>query len=250
MAASSQASPSPALSVALLLCSPALAALHPGFLDSRHRPTSCSPRTSRSPPCAAVASADPPTDLPALPLPPLPVLEQEELLRLEAGERVFRQQPPEGGGTGFGFSVQEVCLSPRSAFEIVRDFDAYAERITTVRKATRYTSEVPGMQEELCYSFLVSRIRLVLNVRFNIDPAARRVAWQLDKRSWVLEDSSGYWLVEPVLNRPDMSRVWFCVSVRLNKRVPGFVVSLVSRYGLKKATSWIAEVPACDLDDA
>ena len=60
---------------------------------------------------------------------------------------------------------------------------------------------------------------------------------------------TGYWFVEPVLDRPDMSRVWFCVSVRLNKRVPGFVVSLVSRLGLKKATSWLGDLPECELPD-
>ena len=43
-------------------------------------------------------------------------------------------------------------------------------------------------------------------------------------------------------DRPCYARVWFSVAVALNKYVPGFVVGLISRLGLKKATSWIGDL--------
>ena len=102
-----------------------------------------------------------------------PELDEDEQRRLHAGERVSRQQPPERGGAGSGFSVQEVCLPPDAAWAAVRDFEGYAERIKTVRTVTRYTSEALGSEDAPCYNFLVSRIRLVLNVRFDVDETSR-----------------------------------------------------------------------------
>lgn len=58
----------------------------------------------------------------------------------------------------------------------------------------------------------------------------------------------GYWLVEPLADRPGLVRVWFCVTVRLARLVPGFVVGLVSRLGLKKATSWVADLGSRSTD--
>ena len=91
------------------------------------------------------------------------------------------------------------------------------------------------------YSFLVSRIRLVLNVRFAVDSPQRYASWVLDRPSWVLDDSTGYWRVQPIPERPGVSRVWFCVAVKLKPLVPRFVVGLVSRLGLAKATRWLKE---------
>ena len=45
--------------------------------------------------------------------------------------------------------------------------------------------------------------------------------------------------MQEVEDRPGIVRVWFCVSVRLKPLVPGFVVRLVSRLGLFKATKWL-----------
>ena len=42
--------------------------------------------------------------------------------------------------------------------------------------------------------------------------------------------------------RPGVSRVWFYVSVELKEFVPGFVVQLVSKLGLKKASSWVKDL--------
>ena len=82
-------------------------------------------------------------------------------------------------------------------------------------------------------------IRLPLAVRFTVSDAERYATWVLDRPSWVLAESTGFWHVQPLPTRPGYVRVWFCVAVRLRARVPGFVVGLVSRLGLRKACFWV-----------
>ena len=74
------------------------------------------------------------------------------------------------------------------------------------------------------------------------DEAVAADAGRLDVPSWVLDDSTGYWRVEPVRDRPGAVRVWFCVAVKLKPLVPRFVVGLVSRLGLRKATKWLKDL--------
>ena len=92
---------------------------------------------------------------------------------------------------------------------------------------------------ESCYDFLVSRIRLPLAVRFTISDADRYAAWVLDRPSWVLRESTGFWHVQAVPERPGYVRVWFRVAVLLKARVPRFIIGLVSRLGLRKACFWV-----------
>jgi len=169
--------------------------------------------------------------------PELPQLSAEEEARLLQGERVQRQTLVEGVGSGY--AVQHIRAEPDTVWTCMRDFDSYDSLIGTVKRVTAYEPEVqvPGT---VCYNFLVSRIRLQLNVRWRVDDDQRYASWTLERPSWVLTDSSGFWHVEDVGG--GMVRVWFFAAVTLKKRVPGFVVGLVSRLGLRKACSWWEDV--------
>ncbi len=226
-------------------------------------------------------------------LSPLPTLTEEEEARLVAGERVHRQQLAKGYGNGF--SVYEMVCDPDTAWSAVTDFGRYNEVISTVRTASEVEPDEPGGPGSVCFRFIVSRLRLVLQVRFLLEEARRRASWKLDRprcalrappppppaapahrpptrhcrhapaspatalifpptpplaRSFVLADSTGYWQVEPVGPRGDRRiRVWFCVAVRLSARVPSFVISLVSRLGLQKATRWVKDLDECALPE-
>ena len=130
---------------------------------------------------------------------------------------------------------------PDSVWKCISDFGSYDALIKTVREAAPYTParEITGTS---CYSFVVSRIRLKLNVRFCVVSEQRYAYWSLERPSWVLNDSEGFWHVQTLEDKPGTVRVWFCVGVVLNPLVPGFVVNLVSRVGLKKAFSWVASM--------
>ena len=176
------------------------------------------------------------------PRPELPELSEEDESVLAAGKFLQRQLLDKGSGSGF--AVQEVRADVDEAWRCVADFAGYKDRIKTVRTAVAYTPEPDSLfgdlaPDECCYDFLVSRIRLPLAVRFTVSDAERYATWVLDRPSWVLAESTGFWHVQPVPTRPGYVRVWFCVAVRLRARVPGFVVGLVSRLGLRKACFWV-----------
>ena len=181
-------------------------------------------------------------------LPPLPELDEKEELLVQSGKCLRWQQPPSAKNpAGTGFAVQELRADADDVWKAVSDFSRYPELISTVRTATAYDApEGTGSEAaNVCrYNFLVSRIRLVLNVRFVVDDSQRYASWQLDRPSWVLDDSTGYWRVQAVPERPGMVRVWFCVAVRLKPLVPRLVVGLVSRLGLLKATRWLKDLNA------
>ncbi len=176
-------------------------------------------------------------------VPSLPHLTEDEDQKVRSGERLRWQQPPGAGGIGSGFAVCELRADADDVWDAVSAFDRYNELISTVRTAELYEEsedQPPSPGTSVCrYSFLVSRIRLKLDVRFTVDDAQRFAMWQLDRQSWVLSDSTGYWHVQQFVDRPEVVRVWFCVSVKLSKRVPGLVIRLVSRLGLDKATRWL-----------
>jgi hypothetical protein len=175
--------------------------------------------------------------------PVLPELDESEEQLVQSGALLRWQQPPEKGGVGTGFAVQELHTDVDTVWKAVSAFDRYDELISTVRSVEAYGSSEDEIPNTCRFTFIASRIRLRLDVRFLVDEAQRYAAWRLDRPSWVLSDSIGYWRVQAVEGRPGVVRVWFCVSVRLGRAVPGFVVALVSRLGLLKATRWLKQLP-------
>ena len=176
-------------------------------------------------------------------LPELPGLSPDEEQRLRTGQPL-RWQSLRPDGYGSGFAVQELHADTADVWRAVSEFAHYPERIPTVRTATTYD----GPEGELArpddsrWTFIVSRIRLRLDVRFTVREAMQYAEWHLDQQSWVLADSTGYWRVQECDGRPGVVRVWFCVEVRLKDFVPAFIVRLVSRFGLRKATGWLSDL--------
>ena len=179
----------------------------------------------------------------------LPSLDADEEAKVRRGEMLRWQEPPGAGGEGSGFAVMELCADPDEIFRAVSAYSRYDELIPTVRTATAYEDPEAGTESDnVCrYKFIVSRVRLRLDVRFATDDEQRYACWRLDKPSWVLADSTGYWHVQPCDDRPGVTRVWFVVRVRLAARVPGFIISLVSRLGLAKATRWLPQSFGCPM---
>ena len=171
--------------------------------------------------------------------PILPVLREHEQRRLAAGKRVQFQDFD--GKQGSGYAVQDIKADANAVWRCVSDFERYDSLIGTVREAAEYEPERP-VDGTSCYSFLVSRIRLKLNVRFCVSDEERFAYWTLERPSWVLNDSDGFWHVQALEGEQGMVRVWFCVGVVLSPLVPGFVVNLVSRVGLTKAFSWVSKM--------
>lgn len=182
----------------------------------------------------AAAAADGLLDRPG-PAPVLPTLSEEQTRALAAGERVELQNFDEATGSGEGFAVHEVRADAEEIWQVVTAYHRYVELIKTCRSATRYEccnreSELPIVPcavdapceaDGVCYQFIVSRLRLNLSVRFVTDDSLRYASWVLDRPTWVLRDSTGFWHVEPLDG--GRVRIWFSVAVLLNPGIPSFV---------------------------
>ena len=72
------------------------------------------------------------------------------------------------------------------------------------------------------------------------DANAGWLTWTLDySRQSDLDDSVGYWRVEPVPGKDGWSRVYYSVDVRVKGWVPGPIETLITKKGLMKATEWL-----------
>jgi len=116
------------------------------------------------------------------PNPVVPTLREVDLLMLDEGKRVQRQDLKGGGGSGF--AVQDIRADPATVWRCISDFTSYDRLISTVRTAQAYspTLVIPGTG---CYRFTVSRLRLCLDVRFCVDDEQRYAYWSLEQPSWV-----------------------------------------------------------------
>lgn len=168
--------------------------------------------------------------------PALPDLTEDEIVRINAGERVERVIMPKGT-TGSGISVQDVSAPADVVFEQIADFPMYKARIKTVRHVEMFADEGPSASALI----EVSRFRLQLFVDFVRHMKERCVAWTLndDRPTTFINECVGYWLVEELSVEPPRSRVWFVVRVRLWNFVPRVIEGLVARVGLRRATTWI-----------
>lgn len=113
----------------------------------------------------------------------LPALSKQDERQLAAGQRVQRQQL--GAGYGAGYAVQELAADADAVWRAVSAFERYAELIPTVKSVEVVRDADPALGGP-CFRFLVSRIRLLLHVRFGVDESARRASWELERPSWVL----------------------------------------------------------------
>lgn len=150
-------------------------------------PALCRPSAARSHPLLTVqtSSASAPTAKRCKrpgPKPVVPTLREVDLRKLDAGQRVQRQDLR--GGSGNGYAVQDIRADPEVVWRHISDFAAYDRLIATVRTAQAYspTQVIPGTG---CYRFTVSRLRLCLDVRFCVDNDLRYAYWTLEQPSWV-----------------------------------------------------------------
>jgi hypothetical protein len=66
------------------------------------------------------------------------------------------------------------------------------------------------------------------------------VTWTLDySRSSELDDSVGFWYVAKHPTKPNWTRLYYSVEIRVASWVPSFVENYLSKKGLVTATAWV-----------
>jgi hypothetical protein len=55
----------------------------------------------------------------------------------------------------------------------------------------------------------------------------------------VMRGADGFWFVESIPDRPDISRVWLVASITCSSLVPRMIVDYAASRALPRATTWL-----------
>lgn len=168
--------------------------------------------------------------------PAKPALTESDIATLSTGKPVLKQIR-EGKG-GRGIAVQDVHATPEQVWSRITSYGNYPEWVDNVKECAPYATE----GEHLKVRFVISA--LMVNVEYYIDhiyaPDQGYMTWSLDyTRESDLDDSVGFWVVEPIADKPGWTRVFYSVDVRIKGWVPKAIENMIAKQGLTKATSWV-----------
>jgi carbon monoxide dehydrogenase subunit G len=168
--------------------------------------------------------------------PPQIALSADDQAVLESGEPVFKKT--EGKRGGRGVAVFRVNASPAVVWSVIKDFDRYTKWIKNVDEIEVYkrTSSVMDVR------FKVSAMGMGIGyfIHHTYSDKTRVMTWTLDySRESDLDDSVGYWRIDPVPGQPDVSTVTYSVDIKVSGWVPGFIRTMLVDNGLKTATGWL-----------
>lgn len=169
--------------------------------------------------------------------PPAMKLSTEQLAQLDRGKAVMVQTQDRSGG-GRGMAIQDVAATPETVWSRITSYADYPRWVNLVSECGNY--EVAGDHIKTRFVLKGLGFRMEYFIDHVYRPEQGFMTWTLDyTRRSELDDSVGYWFVEPHPVREGWTRLYYSVDVRMKGRVPKFVQDLVTRKGLTEATAWV-----------
>jgi len=157
--------------------------------------------------------------------------------QLDRGKAVMAQFQ-DGTAGGRGMSIQDVAAPPETVWSRITSYEKYPQWVGPVSECETYKTEGDHIKTRFVLKGLGFRIEYFIDHTYRPDQGF--MTWTLDyTRRSDLDDSVGYWFVEPHPTRDGWTRLYYSVDVRMKGRVPKFVQDLVTRKGLKEATGWV-----------
>ncbi len=164
-------------------------------------------------------------------------LSAEQREKLAEGEVVHMTIKKEDkGGTGIG--VVDISTSPDVVWSRIMGFDHYAEWVGPVKFCDTYTQAGDTVRTHTkVKGFLYKYEYYLINVYW---PEHDLMLWTLDyDRKSDFDDCVGAWYVELHPEREGWSRAWFSSDLKLNSPIPGFLMKIIKKKGIKDAVSWV-----------
>ena len=168
--------------------------------------------------------------------PPVPTLTDADKASLAAGKPVLKQTQTDSGGRGT--AIQDVKATPDRVWSRITSYGSYPQWVEGVYECSNYKTD----GSHLYTRFLVGAMGMKVEyfIRHIYRPDLGYLTWSLDyTRTSDLDDSVGFWRVEPLADKPGYTRVYYSVQVKLSGWVPGFVEDMLANSGLTKATAWV-----------
>jgi len=193
----------------------------------------------------------------------LPKLSQDQIRKLQQGERV--QEQSRMGREGSGYVILDVKAPPYVVWECLLDFETYPETIPTVRDMQLFTNEklntgyvnekpvLPGTGRETRHygtpsvtraAFVLSKFRLNIAAihKYTPHPEGDYMEFTLDPSctNMVLKGAKGIWYTEEAPEgREDYTRVYLLCEVQISRALPSFIVDYAADRAMPRATTWL-----------
>jgi hypothetical protein len=169
--------------------------------------------------------------------PALPELSAKNLETLANGKAVQSQIKQEDG-TARGLAVQDVHATPEVIWDRILKFEKYTDWVSNVTETEVYERKGQHIKVRFVLNATIMSVEYYIDHIYN--PEEGYMTWTLDySRQSDLDDSVGFWRVEPIPNMPGWSRLYYSVDVKLKGWVPGFIENSIAKSGLTKATAWV-----------
>lgn len=169
--------------------------------------------------------------------PSIPALTADDLATLSNGKPVLKTvKNPDGSGRGI--AVQDIHATPEVIWARITNFAMYPKWVENVYECEAYKHD--GADWRARFVIGTSLIKYEYFIKHDYQPANHYMTWTLDyDRLSDLDDSVGFWRVEPVADKPGYTRVYYSVSVKLSGWVPAWVEDMLAKNGLTAATAWV-----------
>lgn len=169
--------------------------------------------------------------------PPVPSLTADDLATLAAGQPVLKQQKMDDS-SGRGIAVQDIHAEPAVIWSKITNYAKYPEWVDGVYECEVYERSGDRIRARFVIGAMMMKVEYFIDHVWRPDQGY--MTWTLDyARTSDLDDSVGFWRVEPLADKPGWSRVYYSVAVKLNGWVPGWVEDMLSKKGLTQATGWV-----------
>ena len=172
--------------------------------------------------------------------PPEIALADADLETLREGDPVHKQvQESSGeGASGRGVSVQDVHADPSTVWSRITDFGRYPQMVDNVK--TCEVEATDGSRIDVHFVIGAPLVSFEYWVRHDYQPDKGWMTWTLDYRKHSdLDDSVGFWRVQPHPDKEGWSRVFYSADVRAAGWLPKPIENAVATVGLKRATAWV-----------
>jgi hypothetical protein len=194
--------------------------------------------------CAPAFAADPNTPHPHQGViaaysgaPPTVDLDAADLATLAEGKPVMKQQKL-GDAGGRGIAVQDVHATTDQVWAKILNYPMYPEWVDGVYECEEY--KVDGHDHYVRFVIGAMMIKVEYYIKHDVEQEKGYLTWTLDySRTSDLDDSVGFWRVEPIADKPGWTRVFYSVQIKMSGWVPGWVEDMLAKSGLTKATEWV-----------
>lgn len=172
--------------------------------------------------------------------PPSVLLSQQDEATLRSGQPVMQAMEGARSAGRRLLMVQDVPAPHHIVLGRIVDFERYDKMVSGVDSCVNYACSEAGGVQTVCSAYEISAAHLKLKyfVEHTYDPSARCMTFRLDyDRRSDLDDSVGYWYVEP--RGSSACRVYYSCECQLRGWVPPPVLNILTKEALKKATTWV-----------